>query len=234
MSAMGLHAQVVTSAVRAIPRQWADLKRLDICVSVDGLQKEHDERRKPATYERILRNIEGQHVTIHCTVTRQQRNREGYLQEFVKFWSEQQSVRRIWISLYTPQKNEESPEILSRQDRLNIIDELLELRLRYPKLSMNEPTIRNYEAPPQSPDQCIFAQVTTCISADLQKKITPCQFGGTPDCSNCGCMASAGLESVGRYQLLPGLPISRIFDASFKTGAAVQRIREWVTPNGRK
>ena len=28
-------------------------------------------------------------------------------------------------------------------------------------------------------------------------RITPCQFGGTPDCAECGCMASAGLEAVG-------------------------------------
>ena len=30
---------------------------LSVVVSIDGLQPEHDERRKPATYERILKNI---------------------------------------------------------------------------------------------------------------------------------------------------------------------------------
>jgi len=28
-------------------------ERLNVVVSIDGLQPEHDERRKPATYERI-------------------------------------------------------------------------------------------------------------------------------------------------------------------------------------
>ncbi len=57
LAARGLHTQVVTSAVRPIPIEWAPLPRLQIVVSIDGLQPEHDERRKPATYDRILKHI---------------------------------------------------------------------------------------------------------------------------------------------------------------------------------
>ena len=64
--------QVVTSAVRPIPIAWASIPRLQICVSIDGLQPEHDVRRTPATYDRILKHIEGHQITVHCTVTRQQ------------------------------------------------------------------------------------------------------------------------------------------------------------------
>jgi hypothetical protein len=39
-------------------------------VSVDGLQPEHDKRRSPATYERILKHIVGHRTTIHCTITK--------------------------------------------------------------------------------------------------------------------------------------------------------------------
>ena len=35
-------------------------ERLHVAVSIDGLQPEHDVRRAPATYERILKNIVGQ------------------------------------------------------------------------------------------------------------------------------------------------------------------------------
>ena len=56
-----------------------------IVVSIDGLQPEHDERRKPATYDRILKHIRGHKVTVHCTVTRQQVQRDGYLEEFVHY-----------------------------------------------------------------------------------------------------------------------------------------------------
>ena len=70
LTGMGIHTQVVTSAVRPIPAAWADMPKLQVCVSIDGLQPEHDVRRAPATYDRILKHIEGQHVTVHCTVTR--------------------------------------------------------------------------------------------------------------------------------------------------------------------
>ena len=68
---------------------------------------------------------------------------------------------------------------------------------RFPKLQMPAALLDAYLDPPESPDDCIFAQTTDCVSADLQTRITPCQFGGTPDCANCGCMASAGLAAVG-------------------------------------
>src|SRR6266853_4649953 len=82
MAAMGIYTQLVTSAVRPIPLEWDGLRRLRIVVSIDGLQPEHDERRKPATYDRILKHIEGHSISVHCTVTRQQARREGYLEEF--------------------------------------------------------------------------------------------------------------------------------------------------------
>ena len=79
----GIYTQLVTSAVRPIPIEWAQLRRLQLVVSIDGLQPEHDERRKPATYDRILKHINGHSITVHCTVTRQQVRRDGYLEEFV-------------------------------------------------------------------------------------------------------------------------------------------------------
>src|SRR5262245_5205330 len=111
LTEMGIHVQIVTSAVRPIPETWATLDGLQVCVSVDGLQPEHDVRRAPATYDRILKHIKGQQVTIHCTITRQQ-SRPGYLTEFTNFWAPIADVKRIWFSLYTPQKGESSPERL--------------------------------------------------------------------------------------------------------------------------
>ena len=56
---------------------WAKLDRLYVVVSIDGLAPEHDIRRAPATYDRILKNIAGQNITIHCTVTGQMMKRSG-------------------------------------------------------------------------------------------------------------------------------------------------------------
>src|SRR6187399_1852033 len=117
MAERGIYTQLVTSAVRPIPTEWAKLRRLQIVVSIDGLQPEHDERRKPATYDRILKHIEGHQITVHCTVTRQQVRRAGYLEEFLKFWSANPNVSQLWISLYTPQVGELSAERLTKSDR---------------------------------------------------------------------------------------------------------------------
>jgi len=228
----GIHSQLVTSAVRPIPAEWAKIRRLQICVSIDGLQPEHDVRRTPATYDRILKHIQGHRITVHCTVTRQQVQREGYLATFVQQWSDNPNVRTMWISLYTPQVGEVSEEQLTAEDRRRVVQELMELRERFPKLQMPKGLLNAYLLPPHGPDDCIFAKTTDCVSADLTTKVTPCQFGGEPDCANCGCMASAALAAVGRHRLAGGIRVGAIFNASFKVGSAVRGIRERMTGAG--
>src|SRR6478752_4293335 len=117
LAARGIYTQLVTSAVREIPLAWRDIRRLQIVVSIDGLQPEHDVRRTPATYERILKHIAGHQITVHCTVTRQQARREGYIEEFLRTWQENVNTRLIWMSLYTPQIGELSAERLTKSDR---------------------------------------------------------------------------------------------------------------------
>ena len=225
LSKRGIHAQLVTSAVREIPKQWRGLYRLSIVVSIDGLQPEHDARRTPATYERILKHIQGHKITVHCTITRQQVQRPGYIDEFLRIWSAQPEVEKIWISLYTPQIGEVSDERLRPADRQAVVNDLMALRLRYPKLALPKGLIDVYAEPPESPDECVFARTTTVISADLKTRVTPCQYGGAPDCSQCGCIASAGLAAVARHQLFGFIPVGTIFNGSLKVGERVKRLR---------
>jgi MoaA/NifB/PqqE/SkfB family radical SAM enzyme len=228
LAAKGIYTQLVTSAVRQIPLEWARLPRFQLVVSIDGLQPEHDARRKPATYERILRHIAGHQITVHCTVTRQQVRRDGYLDEFVRFWSANAAVAQLWISLYTPQLGELSAERLTKSDRERVIGELMRLRTQYPKLRMPKGMIESYVTPPHSPKECIFALTTACVSADFQKPITPCQFGGNPDCANCGCIASAALAAVGRHRLPGAIRVGAIFEHSYQVGTHVKRVREAI------
>ena len=79
---LGIRIQLVTSAVRQIPAAWAQIPNLSLVVSIDGLQPEHDQRRKPATYEKILANIVGHTITVHSTVTTQMTTRPGYYTNF--------------------------------------------------------------------------------------------------------------------------------------------------------
>jgi sulfatase maturation enzyme AslB (radical SAM superfamily) len=221
-----IHVQVVTSAFRQIPPEWSAIRNLNICVSVDGLQPEHDERRKPATYERILKNISGHQVTVHCTITGQMMRRTGYLEEFLNFWSARPEVKRIWFSVFTPQKGAASDEILTPVERNQVVEDLLRLRPLHPKLDMVEGHIKNILRPPASPEVCIFAQTTTTISADLKTRVEPCQFGGDPDCSQCGCVASTGLARVGDVKVVAGITAGDLFHISNRFSKAVARRRK--------
>jgi MoaA/NifB/PqqE/SkfB family radical SAM enzyme len=218
--ARGIHVQIVTSAFRPLNAAWATLPHLHVVVSIDGLQPEHDVRRAPATYDRILKNIAGQKVTIHCTVTGQMMKRPDYLGEFLEFWTPRPEIKKVWFSLFTPQIGDHLPEMLEPYERKQAISDMLHLRKQYPKLDMPEALIRQFSSPPRTPNDCVFALTTKTLSADLKTEITPCQFGGKPDCGSCGCMASMGLASVAAHRLAGIIPVGAIFRASIKIGKA--------------
>jgi sulfatase maturation enzyme AslB (radical SAM superfamily) len=230
------HIQVVTSAFRPIPMSWAALPNLQLVVSIDGLQPEHDVRRKPATYDRILRNIQGHHVAVHCTITSAMVKRSGYLSEFVDFWSSNSAVEKIWTSIFTPQRGAAHAECLTAEERKTVVETLLHIRQDRRKLDMTKEMIEEFLSPPESPERCIFAQTTCTLSADLKTRVEPCQFGGDPDCSQCGCIASMGLAAVGHRKLLGSITAGDIFWTSTTIGRYLQRkgntLRWLVKRNG--
>lgn len=225
----GVHTQIVTSAFRAVPAEWMKFKKLNVVVSIDGLQPEHDERRKPATYERILKNIKGAKVTVHCTITSQIAERPGYLDEFLGFWTGQPEIEKVWFSIFTPQRGATDAEILTSSQRAATISDLRQLRIKYPKLDMPEAVIQELKSPPRNPKDCIFARTTEIISADLRTPITPCQFGGNPDCTQCGCIASMGLAAVGHYRVAGPLTAGQIFMSSDRLGKLGKKLRRRFT-----
>src|SRR5882724_11515239 len=222
------HVQVVTSAFRAIPLSWAALPNLQLSVSIDGLQPEHDARRKPATYDRILRNIEGHHIAVHCTITSAMVKRSGYIPEFVAFWSANPAVAKIWMSIFTPQRGASNIECLTGDERKRVVETLLQLRRDETKLDMPEGMIKEFLSPPASPEHCIFAQTTRTLSADFTTRVEPCQFGGDPDCSRCGCIASMGLATVGHQKLIGPITAGHIFWTSLAIGRHVQHADERI------
>lgn len=216
----GVHVQIVTSAFRPMPAAWSSSPHVNVVVSIDGLRPDHDVRRTPATYERILKNIEGQNVTIHCTITGQMMKQPGYLEQFLEFWTPRAEIRRVWFSLFTPQIGDNLPEMLAPGERALAIAEMRELRTRYSKLDMLDGTIRQFATPPATPQACVFALTTRTISADLKREVTPCQYGGNPDCSVCGCIASMALGAIAAHKLGGVIPVGAIFKTSLKIGRA--------------
>ena len=109
------------------------------------------------------------------------------------------------------------------------MNELRRLRPLYPKLDMHDIVIDEIAHPPRSPQECIFARTTETISADLTTQITPCQFGGDPDCSQCGCIASMGLAAVGHYKVAGPLTAGHLFMASDRIGKRWRKLEKALT-----
>jgi hypothetical protein len=152
--------------------------------------------------------------------------RSGYLDDFLAFWTPKPEVKRVWFSIFTPQVGSTQSEILSPEERRQTVREMLRLRAHYPKLDMNELVIKEFLSPPASPQECIFAQTTHTISADLNTRILPCQFGGQPDCSQCGCVASMGLAAVGHRSIGMGITAGDVFRVSAAVGRAVRKRKQ--------
>ena len=225
LSKMRIFTLLVTSGVIPVPLEWIRLPRVRIAVSVDGLPEHHDIRRKPATYERILKNIEGREVNIHWVITRPMLERRGYLEEYVKFWTTRPEVNQVWVSTYTPQIGERSAEMLTMEDRELLARDLPALALRYPKLGFNEGIGQALLHPPENPGDCLFAKMSANYSADLETRVEPCVFGGTPDCSQCGCSASSGLHWIRKIKLAGPVKIDHFISPSVRIGLLMNRLR---------
>jgi len=223
LSKMRVETLVVTSGVIAIPKEWNRLDHIRVAVSIDGLQPDHDKRRAPATYDRILQNIAGRRVDISWVVTRQQVEREGYLDEYLAFWTARPEIDRIWLSLYTPQIGEQSAEMLTQEQRQHLIRELPRLKRKYDALLMTDGIAEAFATPPSDPDHCVFSRMSVNYSADLKTQVQPCFFGGEPDCRQCGCAVTAGLHWIGRKRLLGPLRAAHLMEASVAVGSIVSR-----------
>ena len=203
----GIHVQVVTSAFRPLSPSWATLPHLNIVVSIDGLQPEHDVRRAPATYDRILKNIAGQKITIHCTITGQMMKQPGYLENFCGTGRPSPRSARYGSACSRLKSETGCPKCCNPMSASTPSPTCCALRNEFPKLDMPEALIRQFAAPPRSPKDCVFALTTQNLSADLKTKVVPCQFGGNPDCASCGCVASMGLAAIAEHKLGGIIPV---------------------------
>lgn len=230
----GIFTMVVTSGIIPIPREWFSLPRFTAAVSIDGLPEHHNIRRNPATYECILSNLSGRRVNIHWTITAQMFARPSYFEEYVQFWNARPEVHRIWVSLYSPQRGEQSAECLSPAQREQLAREMPRLRALYPKLLTPQGYMQALLHPPASPNECGFSRLSKNFSADLKTHVEPCVFGGDPDCSQCGCSASAATQWVSQMRIAGPLKARHLLHGSMRIGSVMARLRHIALPAWRE
>ena len=226
----GIYTMVVTSGVIPIPAEWMELPHFTLAVSVDGLPEHHDERRHPATYERILSNIAGRRVNIHWTITAPMLERAGYIEEYVRFWNGREEVDRIWVSLYSPQRGERCAELLSPAQRAWLASELPRLGALYPRLLTPAGYGQALLHPPAKPRDCTFSRLSKNYSADLRTRVEPCVLGGDPDCSQCGCSASAAAHWISEIRVAGPLKAKHLLHGSMHVGNMMARLQRVGLP----
>lgn len=234
LSRRGVYSMVVTSGIIPIPMEWMTLPKFRAAVSIDGLPEHHDVRRHPATYERILTNLRDRQVNVHWTITAQMLEREEYLEEYVRFWNARPEVCHIWVSIYSPQRGEQSAEQLSAEQRARVARELPRLRALYPKLLTPQGYAQALLHPPTSPEKCTFSRLSKNYSADLKTHVEPCVFGGDPDCSQCGCSASAAAHFVSEIKVAGPLKAKHLLHGSMRIGSAMARLQRVAIPAWRQ
>ena len=198
-SGRGIHVQVVTSAVRRSRLRGARSRASTLSCRLTACAR----ARRPAVAGDLrtdLKHIAGRRIAVHCTITRQQVSRPGYLEEFVAFWSAREETYQIRMSLYTPQIGEVSDE-RPRSGRPRPGYD----RLDGPSADIRSCSRRSRLIGRLRESTAVADRVRLCSdnpqrvgrSADLDH---PCMFGGSPDCANCGCLASAALAAIARHR----------------------------------
>jgi len=218
LNAMGIEVQFITSGALPIPLSWCQLPNLHLVVSLDGLSSVRHSPRAPDDYKKILNNIAGHRVILNCVISRSMLTQPDSLKEFSSFWSCCSEIKKIWFSLYTPHQDGISQERLTEEERTRAIAAVARLNVEYPKVQAPSVILDGYRRPPASSNECIFAQTTLCIAPDLKTVRNPCQIGGQPVCSECGCFASAGLASIGRSKIAGLVKIDDIYRLSRMIG----------------
>ncbi len=225
LNAQRRHVMVVTSGIVPVPMEWMQYDQFTVAVSIDGNPEHHNVRRAPATYDRILRNIEGRRVFIHGTLTHPMLNGPDYLDRYIEFWDARPEVKHVWLSLYSPQVGEQSAEMLTAEDRENVSRWLPQLSRKYPKLLAPDGMAKAYATPPRSPADCTFAQSSVNYTADLATRVEPCVFGGNPDCTQCGCAASIALHWIREVPVAGPVRVRHLLNNSLRVGRAMRRLR---------
>jgi hypothetical protein len=129
------------------------------------------------------------------------------------------------VSVYTPQIGEQTPEMLAPEDRVALAGQLPALAARHPKLLFQKGLAEAFLHPPKNPGDCVFAEMSVNYSADLETRVEPCVFGGTPDCSQCGCAISSGLHWIRNIRLAGPVKVDHFIESSVKIGLLANRLR---------
>jgi MoaA/NifB/PqqE/SkfB family radical SAM enzyme len=188
---------VVTNGTIRIP----DWPHVNFKVSVDGIEERHDRLRGARTYQRIKRHIRDAaarklKIGIATVLTREN---AGELEAFVEEWKDEPINGGIIFEFYTYMNGQpEADQLwLNYEERDRVIDRILAIKERYPKLvEMTSHALELFRSENcrSVTDNCLAAtrMASWDVSGNRKEK---CILGPKADCDRCGCAVPFWLRS---------------------------------------
>ena len=173
LSAWQVETLIVTSGVIPIPVDWNRLKHIRVAVSVDGLAPDHDVRRFPATYERILSNIRERRVDISWVITRPQTRASRISRRIPRVLERSAGGRSDLVEPVhaagwraQPRNVDAGPPSMAGVSPARAARPL-------PRAAHDRRHGRGARASAGRPRHCVFSRMSINYSADLQTQVQP-------------------------------------------------------------
>jgi MoaA/NifB/PqqE/SkfB family radical SAM enzyme len=192
------HNMIVTNGTIPIP-DWTDCH---FKVSVDGIEDHHNRLRGAKTYQKIKRHIReaasrGARIGLTTVLTREN---AGDLEQLVEEWREEPINMGIIFEFYTYMNGQPEAEKLwlTYEERDRVIDRLLVLKAKYPRLiEMTSHALRLYRSDRcrTVTDHCLAASKMASWDVSGRPK-EKCILGPKADCDRCGCAVPFWMHAV--------------------------------------
>lgn len=212
-----VNPQLLKKVVEIMPANWVvtsgttplmHLPKTTHFISIDGKDAAtHDTvRGMPGLYERILKHLAHARNSgkfpafIHTVLNRLNFRQIG---EMIKVWSQNGLADGIVFSTMTPIVGGSDEKIrLTRENRVEIVDELLRQRAQYPDFVFMTPNMIRCLHPSltekQNPTTCGTARMVASYDASGQR-IPRCILSDKAICSQCGCIITAIFANVWKF-----------------------------------
>lgn len=155
-------------------------------ISLDGPQEVNDEIRGKRVYERAMKNAAAAKnpVLVQTVVSKKSR---PFMERFIEELTVAPNIAGVILSIYVPQKNDDTGLAFPMSERDELIDRLVALKDRWGPFVANERRALELARPETCKaitDACDIRSRSLALDYRLRRRL-PCCYGENVDCDLC-------------------------------------------------
>ncbi len=193
------HNTIVTNGTMELP-DWSDCTYV---ISIDGTEEAFARMRAPGIYQKIKQNVIDHpelRIQISCVLTSITKD---CVEDLVKEWG---PIARAGVifDFFTPVTNLDQALWLDWETRDRLIDQILELKKKYPGvINMLDSTLNLMKSKnaKRVTDNCEFRLKAFALSPTGESK-GKCMMGDNADCDKCGCVVPFHMATLSSRKLM--------------------------------